>query len=122
MPRIAGIDVPNDKKIEIALRYVYGVGPHKAQQILEATNIPGVTRSRDLTEEEVTRINNEIEANHDVEGALRRSIINNIQRLKDIRAYRGLRHIRSLPVRGQQTQANARTRKGPRQTVAGKKK
>lgn len=122
MPRIAGIDVPNDKKIEIALRYVYGVGPHKAAQILEATNIPGTTRSRDLTEEEVTRINNEIEANHDVEGALRRSIINNIQRLKDIRAYRGLRHIRSLPVRGQQTQANARTRKGPRQTVAGKKK
>ena len=122
MPRVAGIDIPTDKKIAISLRYVYGIGPKKAVEILEAVSIPVETRTRDLTEEEVTRINNEIERNHTVEGHLRRQLISNIQRLKDIRAYRGLRHIRGLPVRGQQTQANARTRKGPKQTVANKKK
>lgn len=122
MPRIAGTDVPNDKNINIALRYVYGVGPKKADDIVKAVGLDPRTKARNLTEEEVTRINSEIERNHVVEGQLRRQIISNIQRLKDIRTYRGLRHIRGLPVRGQQTQANARTRKGPRVTVANKKK
>ena len=122
MPRVAGIDIPNEKHISIALRYVYGIGPKLALNILNAVNIPANTKARDLNEEEVTRINNEIERNYLAEGQLRRQIIGNIQRLKDIRTYRGLRHVRSLPVRGQQTQSNARTRKGPRQTVAGKKK
>ncbi|MEE9393789.1 MAG: 30S ribosomal protein S13 [Planctomycetota bacterium] len=122
MPRIAGIDIPNDKNIIIALRYVYGIGPKIAESILAAVNIPGDLKARELSEEDVTRLNSEIESNHVVEGQLRRQVITNIQRLKDIRSYRGLRHIRGLPVRGQQTQANARTRKGPRQTVANKKK
>ncbi|MEZ6196006.1 MAG: 30S ribosomal protein S13 [Planctomycetota bacterium] len=122
MPRVAGIDIPNEKNISISLRYVFGIGPKKALEILEAVNIPATTKARDLNEEEVTRINNEIERNHLVEGQLRRQVISNVQRLKDIRSYRGLRHIRGLPVRGQQTQSNARTRKGPRVTVAGKKK
>ncbi|HGY89608.1 MAG TPA: 30S ribosomal protein S13 [Planctomycetes bacterium] len=122
MARIAGIDIPNDKRLKIALRYIYGIGPHKALEICRSTDLDPEKKARELTEEEVTRIGAEIEKNHVVEGQLRRQIISNIQRLKDIRSYRGLRHIRGLPVRGQQTQANARTRKGPRKTVAGKKK
>ncbi len=122
MARIAGIDIPNDKRLKIALRYIYGIGSHKALEICRSTDLDPEKKARELTEEEVTRIGAEIEKNHVVEGQLRRQIISNIQRLKDIRSYRGLRHIRGLPVRGQQTQANARTRKGPRKTVAGKKK
>ena len=121
MARIVGIDIPNDKRLKIALRYVYGIGPKKALEVCEAVGLDPEKKARDLTEEEVTRINAELDKNHIVEGQLRRQVIANIQRLKDIRCYRGLRHIRGLPVRGQQTQANARTRKGPRVTVAGKK-
>ena len=121
MARISGIDLPNDKKMKIALRYVYGIGPKLALDVLAAVGIDPDRKARDLDEEEVTRINAELEKNHTVEGQLRRQIIANVQRLKDIRCYRGMRHIRGLPVRGQQTQANARTRKGPRVTVAGKK-
>ena len=121
MARIVGIDLPNDKKIKIALRYVYGIGPKKALELIEAVGLDPEKKARDITEEEVTRINGELEKNYIVEGQLRRQMIGNVQRLKDIRCYRGLRHIRGLPVRGQQTQANARTRKGPRKTVTGKK-
>ena len=121
MARISGIDLPNDKKMKIALRYVYGIGPKLALDVLAAVGIDPDRKARELDEEEVTRINAELEKNHTVEGQLRRQIIANVQRLKDIRCYRGMRHIRGLPVRGQQTQANARTRKGPRVTVAGKK-
>jgi len=122
MARIAGIDIPNEKKLRIALQYVYGLGPQMALDLCKATGIDPDRRSRELTEEEVTHINGEIQKNFVIEGQLRRQIIGNVQRLKEIRCYRGLRHIRGLPVRGQQTQANARTRKGPRVTVAGKKK
>lgn len=122
MARISGVDIPSDKRIKIGLRYVYGVGPKLALDLIAAVGLDPEIRGRDLTEEDVTRINNELQKNFVVEGQLRRQIINNVQRLKDIRSYRGLRHIRGLPVRGQQTQANARTRKGPRVTVAGKKK
>ncbi|MCA9322951.1 MAG: 30S ribosomal protein S13 [Planctomycetes bacterium] len=122
MARIVGIDIPNEKKLRIALRYVYGLGPKRALDLINAVGLDPDKKARDLTEEEVTRINGEIEKNFVVEGQLRRTIISNIQRLKDIRCYRGLRHIRGLPVRGQLTQSNARTRKGPRVTVAGKKK
>ncbi len=122
MARIAGTDIPNDKRLKIALTYVYGLGRKETLRLLEAVGLDPEQRARDLTEEDVTRINAELQANFVVEGQLRRQIIQNIQRLKDIRCYRGLRHIRGLPVRGQQTQANARTRKGPRKTVTGKKK
>ena len=121
MARIAGVDIPNEKRIKISLRYVFGIGPHQARRVIEAVGLDPEKKTRDLTEEEVTRINGELEKNHVVEGQLRRQTISNIARLKDIRSYRGLRHIRGLPVRGQQTQANARTRKGPKKTVAGKK-
>ena len=122
MARIAGTDIPNDKKLKIGLTYVYGLGPKEALRLIEAVGLDPEQRGRDLSEEDVTRINNELQENFVVEGQLRRQTIQNIQRLKDIRCYRGLRHIRGLPVRGQQTQANARTRKGPRKTVTGKKK
>ncbi len=122
MARIAGTDIPSDKKLKIALRYVYGLGPKLAMDLLERVGLNPEMKARDLNEEDVTRINGELEKNFSVEGQLRRQIIQNVQRLKDIRCYRGLRHIRGLPVRGQQTQSNARTRKGPRVTVAGKKK
>lgn len=121
MPRIIGIDIPNDKKIRISLRYIYGLGPVNTMRLLEAVGIDPERRARDLNEEEITRINGELEKNYLVEGQLRRTIKSNIDRLKAIRCYRGLRHIKGLPVRGQQTQSNARTRKGPRVTVAGKK-
>jgi small subunit ribosomal protein S13 len=121
MPRIAGVDVPSDKQIRIALRYIYGIGPSIARDVLKEANIDGVVRAKDLTEDEVSRLASIIDRNYQVEGQLRRIVQANIARLRDIRCYRGLRHRRGLPVRGQRTRTNARTRKGPRKTVAGKK-
>lgn len=121
MPRIAGVDIPNDKRIEISLRYIYGVGPHVAKEILKESGIDGGVKARDLTEDEVTRIATAITRDCIVEGQLRRQIQQNIARLRDIGCYVGLRHRRGLPVRGQRTRSNARTRKGPKKTVAGKK-
>ncbi len=121
MPRIAGIDIPQDKPIRISLRYIFGVGPVNAIDILKEASIDGQKRARDLTEEEIGRIVNIIDRSYVVEGALRRQQQQNIARLKDIGCYRGSRHRRNLPVRGQRTRSNARTRKGPRKTVAGKK-
>lgn len=122
MARITGVDIPPNKRVEIALTYIYGVGPQKARQILSSVQVNPDTRVRDLTEEEVGRLAAEIQANHKVEGDLRREVQMNIKRLMDIGCYRGTRHIRGLPVHGQRTKTNARTRKGPRKTVAGKKK
>ena len=121
MPRIAGIDVPNEKRSDIALRRIYGIGPHRAREILRAARIDPVVRAGKLSEDEVSRIATLIEEQYVVEGQLRRQVQQNIARRRDIRCYRGLRHIRGLPVRGQRTRTNARTRKGPRKTVAGKK-
>ncbi|MGC8560528.1 MAG: 30S ribosomal protein S13 [Phycisphaerae bacterium] len=121
MPRIAGVDIPADKPVRISLRYVYGIGPVNAVEILKEANIDLQKRARELTEDEVARITNIIDRSFVVEGALRRQIQLNIARLKDIQSYRGSRHRRSLPTRGQRTRSNARTRKGPRKTVAGKK-
>ncbi len=123
MARIAGIDIPREKRVEIGLRYIYGIGPHTARRILQEAQVNLDTRTRDLTEEEVSRINAIIQNSElKVEGDLRRDIQQNIKRLMDIGCYRGTRHIRGLPVRGQRTRTNARTRKGPAKTVAGKKK
>lgn len=121
MPRIAGVDVPNDKRIDIALTRIYGLGLYRAREILNAARIEFNVRANKLTEDEVSRIAGIIESDYVVEGQLRRQVQQNIARLRDIRCYRGLRHIRGLPVRGQRTRTNARTRKGPRKTVAGKK-
>ena len=121
MPRIAGVDVPNDKRIEISLRYIYGVGPHLAREVLKEAGVDPNTRAKNLTEDEVTRIAGAIDRNYLVEGQLRRQVQQNIARLRDIGSYRGMRHRRGLPVRGQRTRSNARTRKGPKKTVAGKK-
>ena len=121
MPRIAGVDVPNDKRIDIALTRIYGIGLHTSRHILSATKIDPSIRANKLTEDEVSRIANKIENDCVVEGQLRRQIQQNIARLRDIRCHRGIRHIRGLPVRGQRTRTNARTRKGPKKTVAGKK-
>ncbi len=121
MPRIAGVDIPADKPVRISLRYVYGIGPVNAVEILKEANIDAQKRARELTEDEVARITNIIDRSFVVEGALRRQVQQNIARLKDIQSYRGSRHRRSLPTRGQRTRSNARTRKGPRKTVAGKK-
>ena len=121
MPRIAGVDIPPNKAAKISLRSVFGVGPHVAIKILKEAGIGPDTRSRYLTDEEVTRINSVIDRSYVVEGQLRRTVTQNVQRLKNIRSYRGLRHIRGLPCRGQGTQSNARTRKGKKKTVAGKK-
>lgn len=124
MARIAGIDLPRDKRVEIGLRYIYGIGPARSQNLLRQAQINPDTRVRDLTEEEVGRLNNLLtNAEYKVEGDLRREVQQNIKRLMDIGCYRGLRHRRSLPVRGQRTRTNARTRKGPRKgAVAAKKK
>ncbi|HEV8633272.1 MAG TPA: 30S ribosomal protein S13 [Chloroflexota bacterium] len=122
MARIAGVDVPRDKHVRIALRYIYGIGPTSAFQICEKTRINPSTRVRDLTEEEIARVREVIERDYKVEGDLRREINLNIKRLIEIGCYRGLRHRRGLPVRGQRTRTNARTRKGPRKTVAGRKR
>ena len=121
MPRIAGVDIPPAKRIEFSLRYIYGIGPKLAVDVLKEAQIELGVKAKDLTEEEVARIGSVIERNYQVEGQLRRTVQSNIARLKDIRCYRGLRHRAHLPVRGQRTRTNARTRKGPRKTVAGKK-
>ncbi|MFH1108813.1 MAG: 30S ribosomal protein S13 [Planctomycetota bacterium] len=121
MPRISGIDVPPNKRIEFSLRYIYGIGPKLALDILKEAQIEVGVKAKDLNEEEVARIGGVIDRNYQVEGQLRRIIQSNIARLKDIRCYRGMRHRAHLPVRGQRTRTNARTRKGPRKTVAGKK-
>lgn len=121
MPRVAGVDVPANKRTVIALTYVYGIGPHTARRIMKEVGINESVRAKDLTEDQVSRINAIIEKNYTVEGAMRRVIAQNISRLKSIGSYRGFRHRRGLPVRGQRTRTNARTRKGPRKTVAGKK-
>jgi len=121
MPRIAGVELPNDQRIEIALRYIYGVGPSNARDILKEAGIDPNVRAKNLTEDEVSRIAGVIDRTYVVEGQLRRQIQQNIARLRDIQCYRGHRHRRGLPVRGQRTRTNARTRKGPKKTVAGKK-
>lgn len=122
MARIAGIDLPRDKRIEIALTYIYGIGLPSARKILAATGVNPDTRVKDLTEDEINKLQKEIENNYKVEGDLRREVSANIKRLIDIGCYRGLRHKFGLPVRGQRTKTNARTRKGPKKTIAGKKK
>ena len=121
MPRLAGVDVPDNKPIRISLRYIYGIGPKHAELILKEAKIDGHVRAKDLAEEQLAQIGNIIENNYVVEGRLRRQISENIQRLKDIRSYRGDRHRRGLPCRGQRTKTNSRTRKGKRKTVATKK-
>lgn len=121
MPRIAGVDVPNDKRIVIALNYIFGIGPTSAAQIVKEAGINPDVRAKNLTEDEVSRIAGIIDRNYVVEGQLRRQVAQNIARLKEIGCYRGMRHRRGLPCRGQRTRSNARTRKGPRKTVAGKK-
>ena len=121
MARIAGVDIPNDKRVVISLTYVYGIGKPLAQEILKTINISEDRRVKDLSEEELTMIRNEV-AKYKVEGDLRRDVALNIKRLSEIGSYRGLRHRRGLPVRGQSTKTNARTRKGPRKTIANKKK
>jgi small subunit ribosomal protein S13 len=121
LARIAGVDLPRDKRIEVALTYVFGLGPSKAQEILAATKISPDTRVRNLAEDEVVKLRDYIEKNLKVEGDLRREISQNIKRLMEIGSYRGLRHRRGLPVRGQRTHTNARTRKGPRKAVGVRK-
>ena len=121
MARIAGVDLPEQKKIRYALRYVYGIGPKFAEDILEQAGIDPETKTRDLSDQQVSAINGVIDTNVLVEGALRRQVTQNIQRLREIKSYRGDRHRRGLPTRGQRTRCNARTRKGRKKTVAGKK-
>ena len=121
MPRIAGIDIPEKKKIRFSLRYIYGIGPKVSDDILKKLGIDGERRANTLDDKEVAAIAAEIDANHPVEGALRRQVGQDIQRLKDIKSYRGERHRKNLPARGQRTRTNARTRKGRKKTVAGKK-
>lgn len=122
MARIAGVDLPRNKKVEIGLTYIYGIGRETARRILEATGIDPQTRISDLGDAEVNRLRQEIERGYRVEGALRTEVAMNIKRLMDIGSYRGIRHRRGLPVRGQRTHTNARTKKGPRRAIAGKKK
>lgn len=122
MARIAGVDLPREKRVEIALTYIYGVGRSTAQRVLDDTAVKPDTRVRDLSDSEVARLRQAIERQVRVEGALRTEIAMNIKRLMDIGSYRGLRHRRGLPVRGQRTHTNARTKKGPRRPIAGKKK
>jgi len=122
MARISGVDIPREKRLEISLTYIFGIGRTTAQQICAATDIDPNTRVRDLTDEEVSRIRGYIDQNLKVEGDLRREVSQDIKRKMEIGCYQGLRHRRGLPVRGQRTHTNARTRKGPKKTVAGKKK
>jgi small subunit ribosomal protein S13 len=122
MARISGVDIPREKRVEISLTYIFGIGRTRAQEITSALEINPDTRVRDLTDDEVARIRNHIEATYKVEGDLRREIQQDIKRKMEIGCWQGLRHRRGLPVRGQRTQTNARTRKGPKKTVAGKKK
>jgi small subunit ribosomal protein S13 len=122
MARIAGVDIPREKRLEISLTYIFGVGRTRSKQILEATGLNADTRVRDLTDEEVNRIRTYVDQNLKVEGDLRRDVQQDIRRKMEIGCWQGLRHRKGLPVRGQRTQTNARTRKGPKKTVAGKKK
>jgi len=122
MARIAGVDLPRDKKVEIGLTYIFGVGRTTAREILEKTGVSSALRVRDLTDADVNRLRQAIEKDYRVEGALRTEVAMNIKRLMDIGSYRGIRHRRGLPVRGQRTHTNARTKKGPRRAIAGKKK
>ena len=122
MARIAGIDLPREKKVEIGLTYIYGIGRVTARRIVETTGVSADLRIRDLSEGDVNKLRQEIERTYRVEGALRTEIAMNIKRLMDIGSYRGIRHRRGLPVRGQRTHTNARTKKGPRRAIAGKKK
>lgn len=121
MPRLLGVDIPNDRKTVISLTYLYGVGPQTARDLCHKAGVDQDKRARDLTDEEVSRIAAILERDYTVEGPLRRQVQQNIGRLRDIRCYRGIRHRVGLPVRGQRTKTNARTRKGPKKTVAGKK-
>lgn len=121
MPRILGVDVPNDKAAWVALTYVYGIGATSSRKILSELGINEITRARDLSEDELARIASHIEKNFVVEGQLRRQVLENVTRLRNIACYRGLRHRRGLPVRGQRTRCNARTRKGKKKTIANKK-
>jgi len=121
MPRIVGVDIPNDKPTFIALRYIYGIGPTLAMEVCRKAQIDPQVRAGKLSEEELRRIATVLDSDYVIEGQLRRQVQQNIARLRDIQCYRGLRHRRGLPVRGQRTRTNARTRKGPRKTVAGKK-
>jgi small subunit ribosomal protein S13 len=122
MARIAGVDLPRDKRLDIALRYIYGIGQTRAFEIVGGTQIDGGTKVRDLSEDEVLRIREYIDKNYKVEGDLRRDVAGDIKRKIEIGCYQGIRHRRSLPVRGQRTHTNARTRKGPKKAIAGKKK
>lgn len=122
MARIAGVDIPRDKRVEIALTYIYGIGRTTSKQILDATQISADIRVRDLDEAQLARIREYIDRNYQVEGDLRREVNMNIKRLQEIGSYRGLRHRRNLPSRGQRTRTNARTRRGVRRTVAGRKR
>jgi len=121
MPRLVGVDIPNDKSIWISLTYIFGVGKHISEQILKEARIEKTVKASKLTEDELSRITQIIDRNYIVGGQLRRQVTQNIARLRDIACYKGIRHRRGLPVHGQCTQSNARTRKGPRKTVAGKK-
>ncbi len=122
MARIAGVDIPRDKRLGVSLTYIYGVGDTQAQQIVSSTDLNADTRARDLTDDEVMRLRSYIDANLKVEGDLRRDIAQDIKRKMEIGSYQGVRHRKGLPVHGQRTHTNARTRKGPKKTVAGKKK
>jgi small subunit ribosomal protein S13 len=122
MARIAGVDIPRDKRVDVALCYIYGIGPSLARRIVATANVSPQTRVRDLTDDEVTGIRETIDRGYTVEGDLRREIRQNIQRLIEINCYRGMRHRRGLPVRGQRTRTNARTKRGARRTVAGKRR
>jgi small subunit ribosomal protein S13 len=122
MARIAGVDVPREKRLEVSLTYIYGIGPTQAHEICSRTQVDPDTRVRDLTDEEVIRLRNDIDAHLQVEGDLRRDVAQDIKRKMEINCYQGVRHRKGLPVHGQRTHTNARTRKGPKKTVAGKKK
>jgi small subunit ribosomal protein S13 len=121
MPRVAGTDIPDNKKIRIALRYIFGIGPKFAEDIIKEVGLDGDARATTLTEDDIARINHVVDNGYMVEGALRRQVQQDISRLRDIRCYRGDRHRHGLPVNGQRTKTNARTRKGKKKTVAGKK-
>ena len=121
MPRVAGVDIPNDKPVFVALRYIHGIGPTSANEICRRTGIDPTVKAKQLTEDELSKIAAVLSEDHVIEGSLRRQVQQNIARLRDISCYRGTRHRRGLPVRGQRTKTNARTRKGPRRTVAGKR-
>ena len=122
MARISGIDLPREKRVEVALTYIYGIGPARAAKVLEKTGIDADTRVKDLTEDQEAKLREVIEGDYTIEGDLRREVAMNIKRLNEIGCYRGLRHRRGLPVHGQRTKTNARTRKGPKKTIANKKK